>query len=546
MWHSKTSNKSVNVPRGDIAAAEWVDLGRACQLWVTARDAGAAAAAANVLHRFDGLKAADVDRIAAALKREVTRKQLGVTGRNWGGVRVRDGNIELVDEDGTIVAPIPLASVSQAAIPARGEIELQFFDDDTVEREDETLVEMRLYVPRGASIPGAAAALAAAGGKAKAKKEKGDADGEEGEGGEEDEDEDDAGPDAAAALHSLITDAAGIRGVTGESLVELSDDIGRFEVPRGRYAIEMYPTFMRLTGSSYEFKVAYKSIARMFYLPRPNPAARDERDISRYSFVISLDDPVRHGNQRHPHLVMHLERKHVEIPLRIPAEDVAAGKYEGLGADGADSISGDLPKTVATLFKHITGKPVFKPGAYESALKAKAVRCTLKSNDGLLYPLDKSFLFIHKPATYIRFGDVDSVEFRRYGDGAGARTWDLAVNVKAVAGEPAREYVFQGIDRAERDPLYKFLESRQLKLVEARAASGAAAAIDFSELDDEDEDEEAEAAPGGKGGKRKRAGDADEDEDEEDDDDYEGGSASDESGSDDEDAGGSESTWQWV
>jgi hypothetical protein len=31
--------------------------------------------------------------------------------------------------------------------------------------------------------------------------------------------------------------------------------MGQFLVPRGRYAMELYPTFMRLVGKTYEFKV---------------------------------------------------------------------------------------------------------------------------------------------------------------------------------------------------------------------------------------------------------------------------------------------------
>ena len=57
---------------------------------------------------------------------------------------------------------------------------------------------------------------------------------------------------------------------------------------------------------SYEFKVSYKSVARMFYLDRPSGVTGDRS--SRYALVISLDDPIRHGAQRHPHLVMQLER----------------------------------------------------------------------------------------------------------------------------------------------------------------------------------------------------------------------------------------------
>lgn len=64
---------------------------------------------------------------------------------------MRSGHLELLDGEGRLVAPVPAALLSQVALPGKGEVDLQFIDDDTGagEREDETLVEMRLYVPVG-------------------------------------------------------------------------------------------------------------------------------------------------------------------------------------------------------------------------------------------------------------------------------------------------------------------------------------------------------------------------------------------------------------
>ena len=180
------------------------------------------------------------------------------------------------------------------------------------------------------------------------------------------------------------------------------------------------------------------------------------------------------------------------VPVHLSEEDRAAGRYEGLCKDGSTELRGEAPKLVAMLLKHVTGKPVFRPGAYMSTLSQKCVRCSLKSNDGLLYPLDKSFLFIHKPTTYIRYGEVDSVEFQRsdISGASAARTFDVAVHCKALGSEPARSYTFQGIDRAEKDVLKSFLEGRQLRVIEALPAKGAGAGkIDFAELDDDEDDE---------------------------------------------------------
>jgi hypothetical protein len=69
----------------------------------------------------------------------------------------------------------------------------------------------------------------------------------------------------------------------------------------------------------------------MFYLPKPT--ATGEGEASRYFFVISLDDPLRHGAQRHPHLVLQLDRREISVPLNVSDEDIRAGRFEGLGKE---------------------------------------------------------------------------------------------------------------------------------------------------------------------------------------------------------------------
>lgn len=222
----------------DLKSASWYDLARACQLWLTDGK--------GQLHRFEGFKQGDFERIATAIQAssnvKLQKKELSSKGRSFGGVRINGNNLELLDDVDSLIAPIPLTSIGLAAAPGKNEVEIQCIDDDTVEREDECLVEMKLYVPEEANVPGVEAFK----NKRKASKSS-SADGED----EEDEGE----LSTSAALHAMITEAAGIRGVTGDALVELPEDAGSFLVPRGRFAIEFYPQFLRLIGSSYEFKV---------------------------------------------------------------------------------------------------------------------------------------------------------------------------------------------------------------------------------------------------------------------------------------------------
>lgn len=163
---------------------------------------------------------------------------------------------------------------------------------------------------------------------------------------------------------------------------------------------------------------------------------------------------------------------------------------------------------------------VFVSKGFVSTRNLSAVRCSLKANEGTLYPLAKSFVFINKPTIIIKFEDVECIEFKRY-ETTGAtnlmRNFDLTVTMKTggAKGE-VKEYSFNLIDRAEYKPLFDFLESKKLEiknpLVEEDAGGGGKrGAIEAAFLGEE-------------GGS---------DDSEEDDDDYEGGKSGAESSGDD-------------
>lgn len=118
---------------------------------------------------------------------------------------------------------------------------------------------------------------------------------------------------------------------------------------------------------------------------------------------------------------------------------------------------------------------MFVPKNFKSDKDAQAVKCSLKANEGLLYPLEKSFIFIHKPTLIIHFADIETLEFQRYATGAlGTRNFDLKITVKASAaasisgdanlGANTKDYVFSAIDKAEYNNLYDFLESKKLPI----------------------------------------------------------------------------------
>lgn len=72
------------------------------------------------------------------------------------------------------------------------------------------------------------------------------------------------------------------------------------------------------------------------------------------------------------------------------------------------------------------------------------VKCSIKANEGHLYCLEKSFMFVPKPATYIPFDNISVIVMSRVGGAVSAsRTFDITITMKNNGGE----HQFSNINR---------------------------------------------------------------------------------------------------
>lgn len=373
---------------------------------------------------------------------------------------------------GKQVLEMRLDRVSQCVIGNnRNEVEIQFQEAEADERDGDMLSQVRMYFPPV-------------------------------------EDADEEEESRAEEFQRSVMERGSLSSVTGNVIVEFSKDQGNFVAPRGKYVVQMYSTFLRMHGEKYDYKIQYEDIDRLFLLHRP--------DGYTSAVVVSLNKPIRQGNQRYAHLVLQTTREDHTITVNLTEEEIAT-KYDN---QLTPEVTMPMSSLIAKIFKVLSQSKVFVPKNFKSDRDAQAVKCSLKANEGLLYPLEKSFIFIHKPTFIIQFADIEAVEFQRYNSGLSAtRNFDLSVSVRAsaVAGINAgaglsgsnREYVFSSIDRSEYNNLYDFLESKKLPIKTPKQEKVAA---NFSELSD---------GEGGGG-----IGDMDSLDSDEEDDDYEAGKSS--------------------
>ena len=100
---------------------------------------------------------------------------------------------------------------------------------------------------------------------------------------------------------------------------------------------------------------------------------------------------------------------------------------------------------VAQVFRGLTGKRVVTPSKdFSSHHQQSGVKCSIKANEGHLFCLDKSFMFVPKPATYISFDTISVIVMSRVGGAISAsRTFDITITTKNAGGE----HQFSNINR---------------------------------------------------------------------------------------------------
>ncbi|ORM41064.1 60S ribosomal protein L10a [Babesia sp. Xinjiang] len=263
---------------------------------------------------------------------------------------------------------------------------------------------------------------------------------------------------------------AGLDELKSETVALLTDV--PLIVPRGRFEIEFTRKHIKLHGKSYDYTMFFTNISRMFLVPKPNSP--------HINFVLGLHQAMRQGQTKYPYVVMQFDAEEdVELEINMPQTDLEAMKLEKL-------MTGKTFNVVTKLFGTLVNKPIVVPGEFKSDKGESGFSCTYKATSGYMFPLNRSLLFIVKPVIFIRFDDIISVEFSRTGVSTQNRFFAFSIATKF-----GQEFEFTNIDRAEFEPLSKYLSSREVKIKRLEEAEKAPA-YRTAPLDDDEEDDDEE------------------------------------------------------
>lgn len=402
---------------------------------------------------------------------ELVQKEHALRGWNWGKGEM--GRNELTFNVRNQPAfEIPYSEISNTNLAGKNEVAVEFSlpanGDDTgtnghlggarakgkkMGAAVDQLTEMRFYIPG-----------------TETRKGKND-EGEEEEGSENEEEH-----NAANLFYEALMDKAEIGEVAGDTFATFLDILHL--TPRGRFDIDLYEKSFRLRGKTYDYKISYETAKRFFLLPKP--------DDMHQLLCIGLDPPLRQGQTRYPFLVMQFKKEEeVNIELNMTEEELSS-KYAGkLNARYEEPIG----TVIAKIFKGLTGRKMTQPSPdFSSHHQMAGVKCSIKANEGHLFCLERAFLFVPKPATYISFEHVASITMSRVGGAVSAsRTFDITVTLKGGAGE----HQFSNINREEQAPLEQFFKIKNLKTKNEMDADGAmlAAALNKPDLASSEDEE---------------------------------------------------------
>jgi structure-specific recognition protein 1 len=355
------------------------------------------------MYRFGGFNESDNEKLTKYFARnysiDLKTREYCLRGWNWGTANF-DGAVLGFDIKRSDKAfEVPLSNVSHCTT-GKNEVTLEFQQNDEA---PVSLMEMRFHIP---TVDGV---------------------------------------DPVQAFMEQVLEKASIIQATGESIATFKEL--QCLTPRGRYDIKIFPTFIQLHGKTFDYKIPITSVLRLFQLPH-----KDSRQVF---FVMSLDPPIKQGQTRYHFLILLFNKdEELAIELGISEREIRE-KYEG---KLQKNMSGPVFEVLAKLMRVLVQRKITIPDpGFCSPKDIPVITCSYRASAGLLYPLDRGFMYVHKPPIHIRFEEIMSINFAR--SGGSTRSFDFEVETKS-----GFVHTFSSIEKEEYSKLFDFVSKKKLRV----------------------------------------------------------------------------------
>jgi structure-specific recognition protein 1 len=350
-------------------------------------------------------------------------KELCLKGWNWGTAKFA-GNVLSFEVANQLDFEIPLNYVSQCTT-GKNEVTLEFHQNDDA---PVSLMELRFHIPSS----------------------------------------DLAGDDPVDSFKQQVMGKASIISATGDAIAIFREV--QCLTPRGRYDIKMFQTFFQLHGKTFDYKIPMSTVLRLFLLPH--------KDGRQMYFVVSLDPPIKQGQTRYHYLTFLFSQDEDELAIELPmTEEELKAKYEG---KLTKELSGPMYEVISKLMKVMVNRKLTTPGSFVGHSNTPAVSCSYKAAAGYMYPLERGFIYVHKPPLHIRFEEISNVNFAR--SGGSTRSFDFEIETKTGI-----VHTFSSIEKEEYPKLFDFITTKQLRVKNRGKLDKPSYGDDFGNSDAEDE-----------------------------------------------------------
>ncbi|KAK6822778.1 hypothetical protein PG990_015214 [Apiospora arundinis] len=436
-WKPSAGGNTFTLDRGDIASAQWSRAAKGYEVKILKRSS-------EVIH-LDGFQEDDNSRLVKVFKNwysiNLETKEHALRGYNWGKTEFTKAEL-VFNVQNRPDFEIPYSEISNTNLAGRNEVAIEFAASDQADTGTngslggargrgkksgagkDQLVEMRFYIPGTATR-------------------------KETEGEEAGSDVDQQEKNAATLFYETLIDKAEIGETAGDAIATFLEVLHL--TPRGRFDIDMYESSFRLRGKTYDYKIQYDHIKKFMVLPKP--------DELHCMLCIGLDPPLRQGQTRYPFLVMQC-KKDEEVTIDLNLTD---DKLNELYKDKLQShYEQPLHQVITYCFKGLAGKKILSPAKdFQTHRQQVGIKCFIKASEGFLYCLEKAFMFVPKPATYISYENTASITFSRVGGAVSTlSTFDITVHLKNGAGTTQ----FNNINREDLKALEDFFKLKGLRV----------------------------------------------------------------------------------
>lgn len=429
-WKPAGGGDAVTLESSNIAGAHWSRASKGYEVKILQRN--------SEVMQLDGFQQEDHERLTRVFKNwyghALDTKDHSLRGWNWGKAEFTKGELTFSVQNRPAFE-IPYSEIANTNLAGRNEIAVELANNDGEKANGaatkgrkaaagmDQMVEMRFYIPGTTT-----------------KKE---AEGEEA-GSDADEEE----VQAAQLFYQTLLDKADIGDTAGDTVATFQDVLHL--TPRGRFDIDMYLSSFRLRGKTYDYKVQYDAVKKFMVLPKP--------DDVHFLLTIGLDPPLRQGQTRYPFVVMQFKRDDESTIDLNMSEEMRKEQYDGKLESHYEE---PMHQVVTKIFRGLSNKKVSTPAKdFETHRQQQAIKCSIKASEGFLYLLEKAFMFVPKPATYISYEQTQSVTFSRVSGAVSAlSTFDITVQMKGAGSQQ-----FSNINRDDLKALESFFKLKGLRV----------------------------------------------------------------------------------